>query len=134
MALIFAQTTHDIKVTVQPEYLASQSNPREGIFVWAYHISIENLGGDTVQLLNRHWQITDNCGRVQEVRGPGVVGEQPVLKPGQSFKYTSGTHLFAPSGIMVGDYEMASPLTGARFQVAVPAFSLDSPEQLEKPN
>ncbi len=86
------------------------------------------MGSDTVQLVNRYWHITDSLGRVQEVRGPGVVGEQPTLKPGESFEYTSGTPLPTPSGIMVGTYEMESA-NGRRFDVAVPAFSLDSPHE-----
>lgn len=89
---------------------------------------IENGGAETVQLRRRHWQITDAMGRVQEVRGAGVVGEQPVLRPGESFEYTSGTPLATPSGIMVGSYEMETR-DGAIFEVAIPAFSLDSPHQ-----
>ena len=95
-----------ITVTVKPIYLDDQSAPDESHFVWAYHIRIENNGGETVQLRNRYWRITDSLGRVQEVRGAGVVGEQPVLKPGESFEYTSGTPLPTPSGIMTGTYQM----------------------------
>lgn len=125
---MYSQTTRSITVTVQPVYLDDQSSPTEGHYVWAYHVRIENAGGETVQLRTRHWRITDSYGRVQEVQGPGVVGEQPVLQPGQSFEYTSGTPLSAPSGIMVGAYQMETT-QGERFDVAIPAFSLDSPHQ-----
>jgi ApaG protein len=96
-------------------------------------VRIENGGAETVQLRNRYWRITDSLGRVQEVRGAGVVGEQPVLKPGESYEYTSGTPLQTPSGIMVGSYQMETP-AGERFEVDVPAFSLDSPHQPIKLN
>ncbi len=127
-AAMYSETTRSIKITVKPVYLEDQSSPTENHFVWAYHIRIENHGGDTVQLRNRYWRITDSLGRVQEVRGAGVVGEQPVLKPGESYEYTSGTPLPTPSGIMVGAYQMEGA-NGERFDVAVPAFSLDSPHQ-----
>ena len=125
---MYTQTTRSITVTVRPFFLEDQSSPDESHYVWAYHVRIENEGGETVQLRNRHWRITDSLGRVQEVRGAGVVGEQPVLRPGDSFEYTSGTPLPTPSGIMVGTYQMESE-SGERFEVAVPAFSLDSPHQ-----
>ncbi len=125
---MYSATTRDIRVTVKPSYLEDQSSPSDDHYVWAYHITIENVGSERVQLLNRHWRITDANGRVREVRGPGVVGEQPVLDPGESFEYTSGTPLATPSGIMVGRYEMKTG-AGERFDVAVPAFSLDSPHQ-----
>jgi ApaG protein len=125
---MYSETTRSIKVTVRPIYLEDQSSPDENHFVWAYQVRIENLGQETVQLRARHWRITDAIGRVQEVTGPGVVGEQPVLGPGQSFEYTSGTPLATPSGIMVGSYEMELP-NGECFAVAIPAFSLDSPHQ-----
>ena len=125
---MYCETTNAIRVTVKPIYLEEQSAPSDGHFVWAYQVLIENTGDDTVQLLTRHWRITDSLGRVQEVRSAGVVGEQPVLSPGESFEYTSGTPLATPSGIMVGTYGMESA-TGERFDVAIPAFSLDSPHQ-----
>jgi ApaG protein len=102
--------------------------------VWAYHVRIENNGGRTVQLRNRHWRITDSQGRTQEVRGAGVVGEQPVLRPGDSFEYTSGTPLPTPSGIMTGSYQMEASDTGEQFDVKIPSFSLDSPHQQVKLN
>lgn len=130
---MYTETTRSIQVTVQPIYLEDQSAPEEQRFVWAYRVRIENRGGETVQLRTRHWRITDAFGRIQEVRGAGVVGEQPVLEPGGSFEYTSGTPLPTPSGFMVGSYEMETP-SGERFDVAVPAFSLDSPHQPMKVN
>ncbi len=125
---MYSETTRSIRITVQPFYLEEQSSPAEDHYVWAYHVRIENHGRETVQLRRRHWKITDGRGHVQEVRGPGVVGEQPVLGPGESFEYTSGTPLPTPSGIMVGTYEMETP-AGESFEVAIPAFSLDSPHQ-----
>jgi ApaG protein len=124
----YSETTRSITVTVEPTYLEDQSSPAESRFVWAYHIRIENNGAETVQLRRRHWRITDGQGRTQEVAGPGVLGEQPVLAPGQSFEYTSGTPLSTPSGIMVGSYEMETR-QGESFLIAIPAFSLDSPHQ-----
>ncbi len=124
----YARTTRSITVTVEPFYLDEQSSPEENHFVWAYHVRIQNHGEQTVQLLTRFWRITDSMGNVQEVRGDGVVGEQPILNPGDSFEYTSGTPLPTPSGIMVGAYQMLAQ-SGERFDVDVPAFSLDSPYQ-----
>ncbi len=125
---MYHETTESISVTVKPLYLEDQSSPTEDHYVWAYQVLIENTGATTVQLLNRYWRITDSMGRHQEVRDAGVVGEQPTLAPGESFEYTSGTPLTTPSGIMVGTYEMESA-DGRRFDVAIPAFSLDSPHQ-----
>lgn len=130
---MYSETTSSIKVTVRPTYLEERSSPSDNHFVWAYHVRIENGGSETVQLRRRHWRITDGMGRVQEVRGPGVVGEQPVLGPGQSFEYTSGTPLRTPSGIMVGTYEMERK-DGTSFTIAIPAFSLDSPHQTVRLN
>jgi ApaG protein len=130
---MYSETTRAIKVTVEPFYLEDQSSPTEDHYVWAYHVRIENCGGETVQLRGRYWRITDNRGQVQEVRGPGVVGEQPVLGPGESFEYTSGTPLPTPSGIMVGAYHMETR-GGESFAVRIPAFSLDSPHQAVRLN
>ena len=123
---MYSETTRSIKVTVKPFYLEDQSLPTENHYVWAYHVRIENQGGETVQLRRRHWRITDGLGRLQEVRGAGVVGEQPVLKPGQSFEYTSGVPLATASGFMAGTYGMVTA-QGDRFDIEIPAFSLDSP-------
>ena len=125
---MYSETTREIEVTVKPIYLEDQSEPADNRYVWAYQVRIANTGGETVRLLTRYWKITDSLGRVQEVRGAGVVGEQPRLEPGESFEYTSGTPLPTPSGIMVGSYNMEAD-SGERFDVAVPAFSLDSPHQ-----
>jgi ApaG protein len=125
---MYSEITRSIKVTVRPFYLEQHSSPDENHYVWAYHVKIENGGSETVQLRRRHWQITDSRGRQQDVRGPGVVGEEPVLAPGESFEYTSSCPLPTPSGFMVGDYEMETR-GGENFLVQVPAFSLDSPDQ-----
>lgn len=113
-------------ITATPQFLPDHSEPADAHFVWAYTIQLENRGNETVQLMNRYWHITDDSGQSQEVRGPGVIGEQPVLKPGERFQYTSGTALTTPSGFMFGTYEMSTPV-GSRFEVEIPAFSLDSP-------
>jgi len=131
---MYKETTAGITVTVKPYYLDEQSSPEKSHYVWAYHVRIENNGARTVQLRNRHWKITDSRGRTQEVRGAGVVGEQPVLRPGDSFEYTSGTPLPTPSGIMGGSYQMEASETGERFDVTIPSFSLDSPHQPVKLN
>jgi ApaG protein len=125
---MYAKVTQEIQVTVEPIYLEDQSAPDEDHYVWAYHVRIENLGAETVQLRSRYWRITDSLGRTQEIRGSGVVGEHPVLHPGETFEYTSGTPLATPSGIMVGSYRMVTA-DGKDIDVAIPAFSLDSPYQ-----
>ena len=122
---MYHAVTRDIEVTVTPHYLADRSSPDNGYYFWAYTIEITNRGSQTVQLKTRHWKITDAHGRLQEVRGAGVVGEEPVLKPGESFEYTSGVPLPTPSGFMAGTYGMVTP-AGERFDIEVPAFSLDS--------
>jgi len=129
----YTATTDGIAVSVKPIFLEDQSSPTDNHYVWAYRVRIENRGAATVQLRNRHWVITDALGRIQEVRGAGVVGEQPVLKPGESFEYTSGTPLPTPSGIMEGTYQMERE-NGERFDVTIPAFSLDSPHQAMRLN
>jgi len=123
----YSETTNAITVTVQPFYLEDQSEPEEGRYFWAYHVRIENNGEAVAQLLTRHWRIIDARGQAQDVIGDGVVGEQPVLKPGEAFEYTSGTPLTTPSGFMSGSFRMIGA-AGEMFDVAVPAFSLDSHE------
>ncbi|WP_137389101.1 Co2+/Mg2+ efflux protein ApaG [Rhodoligotrophos defluvii] len=123
---MYDKTTRAIRVTVTPTFLEDQSTPEEHYFVWAYTIVIENLGQEVVQLMTRYWKITDALGRHQEVRGEGVVGEQPVLHPGERFEYTSGAPLPTPSGIMVGSYQMETS-SGEMFNVEIPAFALESP-------
>lgn len=130
---MYTETTRGITVTVQPVYLDDQSSPAEGHYVWAYRVRIDNNGAETVRLKRRHWKITDALGRRQEVEGEGVVGEQPVLQPGQSYEYTSGTPLNTPSGIMVGSYQMESD-GGETFDIGIPAFSLDSPHEVHRLN
>ena len=130
---MFQKTTHAITVTAVPRFLPEHSEPSDDHFVWAYTIQLENRGGETVQLLNRHWHITDDSGQMQEVRGAGVIGEQPILRPGETFRYTSGTALPTPSGLMFGSYEMADSF-GKHFEVEIPAFSLDSPYVDKRPN
>jgi len=125
---VYTKTTNFVKITVLPIYLDSQSEPEENHYLWAYHIKIENLRSESIQLRTRHWIITDAYGRRQEIKGGGVVGEQPTIKAGEIFEYTSGTPLPTPSGIMMGEYEMEKP-NGETFLVEVPAFSLDSPHQ-----
>lgn len=123
---MYKNTTRSISVDVEPVYLDDESEPDRDYFLWAYTINIENQGPESVQLRSRYWRITDSFGRVQEVRGDGVVGEQPILSPGETFEYTSGVPLSTPSGIMVGAYVMESA-SGESFTVQIPAFSLDSP-------
>ena len=123
---MYRATTRQIVVTVMPAYLDEQSDPTEGRWVWAYRVEIENDGDVAVTLERRYWHITDANGRVEEVAGPGVVGEQPVILPGDSFTYTSGCPLPTPSGIMRGTYSMRSD-EGEVFDVEIPAFSLDLP-------
>lgn len=125
---MYRAVTRSIQVTVTPAYLEDQSSPPDGRYFWAYSVEIENLGSETVQLQTRYWRITDAHGRVQEVRGEGVVGKTPVLAPGTKFNYTSGCPLETPQGIMEGEYGMVTD-TGERFAIAIPAFSLDSPAQ-----
>ena len=120
--------TREIEVSVEPIYLEAQSSPADSHYVWAYRVTIENHGRETVQLLSRHWMITNARGELTEVKGPGVVGEQPVLKPGESFEYTSGAPLDTPSGMMGGAYQMESE-SGERFDIEIPTFSLDRPNQ-----
>jgi ApaG protein len=125
----YSRTTRDVEVSVRCFFMADQSQPEDNHFVWGYQVKIENHGTEPVQLLRRTWQITDARGRTQHVHGPGVVGQQPLLEPGESFEYTSGTPLDTPSGFMVGAYHMVIPSSGESFDVAIPAFSLDSPHQ-----
>jgi ApaG protein len=122
----YSAETRGIVVRVRPQFLPDQSDPDQRRWVWAYHIEIENRGAQTVQLLGRHWVITDAAGHVEHVKGLGVVGEQPVLNAGDRFRYTSGCPLPTPSGAMEGSYRMASA-AGEQFDITVPPFSLDLP-------
>ena len=122
---MYRALTRNIEVVVTPRFVADRSSPENNYFFWAYTIAITNHGGDTVQLKTRHWRITDATGRLQEVRGAGVVGEEPVLKAGEAFEYTSGVPLQTSSGFMTGTYGMVMP-AGEHFDIEIPAFSLDS--------
>ncbi|MEG3617215.1 Co2+/Mg2+ efflux protein ApaG [Magnetovibrio sp. PR-2] len=122
----YVLTTRSITVSVEPEFIDEQSEPEDHRYFWAYHVRIENQGGETVQLKSRYWHITDELGHVQEVSGAGVIGEQPHLEPGESFEYSSGTPLGTSSGIMKGYYVMATA-AGEMFHADIPVFSLDSP-------
>jgi ApaG protein len=130
---MYKAITRDIEVTVEPFYLEEQSNPEENRYVWGYRITIANDSEDIVQLRARYWKITDGNGHMEEVRGPGVIGEQPILNPGDSFQYSSGCPLTTTSGVMVGRYTMQTD-AGDRFDVEIPAFSLDLPDQLRTLN
>lgn len=123
----YSAETNGILVRVRPSYLAGQSDPDAGRWVWAYQVEIVNLSGRTVQLMARRWTITDAHGHVEEVRGPGVVGEQPVIAAGASYAYASGCPLKTDSGSMVGAYFMTDA-DGRGFEAAIPAFSLDTPD------
>ncbi|HTK12509.1 MAG TPA: Co2+/Mg2+ efflux protein ApaG [Xanthobacteraceae bacterium] len=123
---MYSATTKGIEVTVMPDFQADRSSPEKSYYFWAYTIAIRNRGTDTVQLKTRHWRITDAFGRRQEVNGTGVVGEEPVIEPGQSFEYTSGVPLATPNGIMGGTYGMVSA-AGEPFEIEIPLFSLDTP-------
>ena len=130
---MYSTTTDKVTVSVEPTYLTGESSPDEGVYVWSYKVRIENNGTDVLQLKSRHWKITDAYGRVQEVHGAGVVGEQPVLKPGATYEYTSGAPLSTPSGIMVGSYAMQTT-DGVMLDGAIPAFSLHTPEMAQRLN
>ena len=119
-------TTETVRITVRPAYLDGKSDAMARQFVFAYFVRVENHGDDDVQLLRRRWTITDGHGHVEEVRGPGVVGEQPVIEPGGSYAYASGCPLPTDSGSMVGAYYMTDA-EGRSFEVEIPAFSLDTP-------
>lgn len=123
---MYTAVTRSIQVTVLPEFLPDRSEPDESRYLWAYTIEIANMGEVAVQLKSRHWRITDATGHTEDVIGPGVVGEQPILNPGESFRYTSGCPLPTPSGIMAGTYRMVND-AGEAFDIEIPAFSLDSP-------
>ena len=123
---MYRALTRDIEVTVEPYYLADQSDPDDSRYVWGYRVVIANHSTEPVQLVHRYWHITDQNGQVDEVSGPGVVGEQPRLDPGEVYEYSSGCPLDTPSGMMFGHYEMLMD-DGSSFRVAIPAFSLDTP-------
>jgi ApaG protein len=125
---MYKTTTRAIQVSVEPTFVEAESSPGDSRYFWAYTIEITNTGDEIVRLRSRHWRITDGNGRTEEVRGAGVVGKQPLLKPGETFAYTSGCPLTTPSGIMVGTYQMQNE-EGELFSIAIPPFSLDLPDE-----
>ena len=130
---MYERRTRDVVVRVEPDFLDDQSNPSDDRFIWAYHVEIENQGGEDFQVMERFWTIADSRGQVQEVRGSGVVGEKPVVKAGETFRYTSGAPLSAPAGMMLGSYRVETP-GGESFDIDIPPFTLDSPHQAQFPN
>ncbi len=124
---MYSKTTHSIKISVEPKFLLDHSEPEEGLYVWAYHVSIENQGSQLIQVKSRRWEIVDSRGITQEVYGEGVVGETPKVNPGGTYEYTSGIPLTTPSGIMSGAYQMSLPDSDEMVDINIPAFSLDSP-------
>ncbi len=129
----YSKTTHGVTISATPVYLEAQSDPTIDEYVWAYFIKIENKSDKELQLMRREWTIVDADGRTQNIDGDGVIGEMPLLKPGESFEYASGTPLRTASGIMMGTYEMLSE-KGEMIKVDIPAFSLDSGEDLRLVN
>ncbi len=121
--------TREVEVSVESFFLESESDPELNRFSFAYRVQLKNLGGETVQLISRHWIITDSIGKIQHVKGPGVVGEQPVLKPGTSYEYTSGSRLESPMGTMEGTYQMVTD-EGENFDIRIPMFTLAVPGTL----
>ena len=125
---MYKKTTFGITITAEPYFAAEQSSAAHGHYVWGYNISIKNNSEKTVQLMDRHWRITDSFGNFEEVRGAGVIGKQPVLKPGEEHTYSSGTNLKTSSGIMHGTYKFKDlEKEEEYYEVEIPAFSLDSP-------
>ena len=126
---MYRAVTRDIEVSVEPYYLEEQSDPEDSRYVWGYRIVIANHSAASVRLMHRYWNITDQNGQVDEVHGPGVIGEQPRLRPGDTYEYSSGCPLDTPSGMMFGHYQMETD-DGEIFDVTIPAFSLDAPGML----
>jgi ApaG protein len=122
----YEEITRDIRIAVEPDFLEDQSEPEENRYLWSYRVIIENKSPTPVQLLSRYWRITDSRGRTREVRGEGVIGEQPVIAPGRAYEYTSGAPLETASGFMTGTYRMRAS-TGESFEVGIPMFALESP-------
>jgi ApaG protein len=127
----YEEITRDIKIAVEPDFLEEQSEPEENRYLWSYRVVIENKSALTVQLLSRYWRITDARGRIREVRGDGVIGEQPVIAPGRAYEYTSGAPLETASGFMTGTYRMRAS-TGESFEVGIPMFALESPYEAHR--
>ncbi len=130
---MYERKTRNVVVRVEPEFLADQSSPADNRYIWAYTVEIENQSNEDLQVTKRFWRIADRDGQVQEVHGEGVVGEKPFLKPGETFRYTSGAPLAAPSGVMMGSYGVVNN-EGDAFDVDIPIFSLDSPYEARSLN
>jgi ApaG protein len=131
---MYSQTTKSLKVTVVPYYQDDLSVPHQKHYVWEYNIFVENFGEEPVKLVSRKWRIINSEGKIEEVQGAGVVGQQPLIKPGEAFEYSSQAHLSTASGIMFGSYSMVTEENGEAFEIDVPAFSLDSPYERRQPN
>jgi ApaG protein len=131
--MTYEAETDGVIVRVSPRFLEDESSPEDNRFMWAYHVEIENRGERRLRLLTRHWRITDRDGRVQEVNGSGVVGQNPELSPGEKFEYTSGAPLSAPSGLMVGSYRLTDE-HGETLDARIPMFALDSPYDERRAN
>ena len=123
-------TTRGVRIVVRPRFVPEQSDPGAGQWLFAYHITIQNVGDQAVQLLSRHWVITNGEGQVEEVRGAGVVGQQPLLKPGEEFQYTSGCPLTTPVGTMHGEFNMVVADSGEKFDARIQPFRLAVPKLL----
>ena len=130
---MYEAVTRGIRVRVTPAYIEDRSTPAEGAYFWAYTVEIANEGAESVRLISRYWRIIDGGGHAEEIRGPGVVGQTPVIEPGEAFTYTSGCPLRTPSGIMAGTYQMTTR-EGGSFDIKIPAFSLDSPYAIRSVN
>lgn len=129
----YTKTSKNITVSVIPTFLSEQSVPDKNIYVWSYHVTIHNKSGRPVKLTHRHWHIVDSQGNISEVKGEGVIGEQPIIQDNKSFDYSSGTFLNTPSGIMKGKYKILCITSGRSFNVEIPMFSLDSPYDVQRP-
>mgnify|MGYP001440087474 CR=1 FL=1 len=128
---MYSKTTKGVTVTVTPYFLDDQSSPQEGHYVWAYQVNIKNSSANTIKLNRRNWVIIDANGKIMNIQGEGVVGEFPILHPGESFEYTSGTPLKTTNGFMQGFYLM-SQKNGDQLKIDIPTFSLDSPYDQKK--
>jgi ApaG protein len=123
---LFTQITDNIKVSVIPVFYPEGSSREQSMYIWIYTIRIENLSNAVIQIIGRHWQIYDEHGKIEEVKGNGVVGQQPIIRPGEIFEYTSQVRLFSESGLMKGEYYAVNLLLNSFFNIEIPAFSLDS--------
>lgn len=131
---MYEAETEGVAIRVTPTFMPQESDMEEGKFFWAYTIEIENRSAKLVQLLTRYWRISSASGFTQEVEGDGVVGKQPVIRPGEIHRYTSGVPLNAPSGMMGGHYGMVETQSGRHFRATVPTFALDSPHSTQRAN